>query len=301
MQGRLEDLRRAQHEQECAARAAEIARRHEILAQSGRPQMAETHAVMANAHRATERRHLATAAIYLGYARRIHPDVRGVRAEDDPPARAVGLFAGAVADALRVPAVTLSINAGAGVGGLVSSSSDLAVKVHELEVTLGEGPEHEVAGTHEPVLTTAGGMAQRWPNFGWAAAALGPRGLAAVPLSTGATTYGALVVLDPPDRLGRQNCGAIQVVADAIGDLVLDSVAAGDGADVLATLAGLVPLFAEADYGDVVHQAVGILRARTGYDTDDAMALLRAKAYAADLPIADIAEEIVTSRSMHEG
>lgn len=55
-------------------------------------------------------------------------------------------------------------------------------------------------------------------------------------------------------------------------------------------------LFAEEDFQPALHQAAGLLHARDGWEIDDALALIRAHSYAADRPVAEVAEGIIHGR-----
>ena len=56
-------------------------------------------------------------------------------------------------------------------------------------------------------------------------------------------------------------------------------------------------MFENEDFQPTLHQAAGVLYERHGWAIDDAIALIRAHAYAEDQSVTAAAEEIITGRS----
>jgi hypothetical protein len=81
----------------------------------------------------------------------------------------------------------------------------------------------------------------------------------------------------------------VDKVADALTHTVLLTVQEAGGAENVPG----PPLFAEADYQAVVHQAAGVVSVQCDCDIDDALAMLRARSFANGQPVTAIAARIV--------
>lgn len=275
---------RATRERGRALRAAGIAGRHELLAAQAIPSLRGLHREMAELHRGIERRHLAAARMHTEYGDRLAAWAER-RANPSSPPR----FITAVAATVGARHVGLSLVLADRTEAVTVASDDTVAAVQELEFTLGEGPMHDVTAAAVPVVVDREALPRRWPRFAPEAARLGVSAVAAAPLRTDAGCLGALTVFDPPvdpDRATETVCA----VADA---LVHTALLAPDGpADPLD-----LPLLAEADVRVVVHQASGIIAQRYGCGVGDGLALLRARAFAEDTPLAAVAAEVVHRRS----
>jgi hypothetical protein len=97
-----------------------------------------------------------------------------------------------------------------------------------------------------------------------------------------------LTVFDPPADPDRAT-EAVCTVADALVHTVLLDPDSADPLDL--------PLLAGADHRAVVHQASGMIAQQLGCGTEDALAMLRARAFAEDTPLGAIAVEVVHRRS----
>jgi hypothetical protein len=180
-----------------------------------------------------------------------------------------------------------------GVAGLVSE------QLAELQLTLGEGPCHDVLASAAPVL--AGDLAdeefsRQWPAFAPAALQLGIRAVFAFPLVVGAIRCGLLgLYRDSPGPLADRQLGDLLILADAATMMLLSS-AAGRSADRqdLAVLDGQAQDLAL--HRAEIDQATGMLTVQLGVPAAEAFARLRAYAYAQDRRLADVAGDIVARR-----
>jgi hypothetical protein len=177
--------------------------------------------------------------------------------------------------------------------GSVCSSNKVSALIEDLQYTLGEGPcvdayNHDRA-VFEPDLADPG--VSRWVAFTPGAVKAGARAVFGFPLRVGAIRIGAL-------NLYRDHAGLLNddQHADA---LVLAGVAARA---VLAMQADTPPgllgaeLEAGSDFRFVVHQASGMVSAQLGVSVGEALARLRAHAFAHDRPLTAVAEEVVARR-----
>jgi hypothetical protein len=205
-----------------------------------------------------------------------------------------GLLCTACVRQLPVDGAGISLIGDQGVQLMVSATDELARTLEELQFTLGEGPCLDAfnAGrpTAEPDLTTATG-AVRWPGFGPAATDCGIAAVFAFPLQLGGIRLG---VLD----LYRSTSGVLDEAQTA------EALAFADAATVL-----LLHLQGQAPPGQLpgqidaalasraeVHQATGMISVQAGVPLADALARLRARAFAAGRPLGDVAGDVVARR-----
>jgi len=195
-------------------------------------------------------------------------------------------------------------------GGWVTAAADggpdfvmcvtgpVSEQLAELQLTLGEGPCHDVLASAAPVL--AGGLADgqdgRWPAFAPGAGQLGVAAVFAFPLAVGAVLAGTMgLYRDSPGPLTRAQLGDSLLLADAATMLLIDGAGRdGDGAAAGAGLDGQAPDLAA--HRAEVDQATGMLTLQLGVTLAEAFARLRAYAYAQDRRLADVAADIVARR-----
>ncbi len=256
-------------------RAAEVAVRHEFLAGEATPALRDLHLEMARMHRAIERRHLAAARMHAEHADRLA--AWGGRSGQPR-------FLAAVASVLDVEHVGVSLLHGDRSEAVTVGSDEVATAAQDVEFTLGEGPVHDVATSGDPIAVGGAELRSRWPRFACEVARYGVSSVAATPMRAAAGCVGVLTVFDPP-AAQEQPTAMMSTVADA---LVHSSLLSPESADPLD-----LPLLVGADHHDVVHQASGMVAEQLGCDVDDALVVLRARAFAADEPVAAIAAEVV--------
>ena len=168
----------------------------------------------------------------------------------------------------------------------------------ELQLTLGEGPCHDVLASAGPVLAGDLGDAQsarRWPAFTPAARQLGAGAVFAFPLIVGAIRAGVLgLYRGSPGPLPGRQLGDLLILADAATVMLLGSehgdAENGDGAGLDGQAPDLALHRAEID------QATGMLTVQLGVPVAEAFARLRAYAYSQDRRLAEVAGDIVARR-----
>jgi hypothetical protein len=168
----------------------------------------------------------------------------------------------------------------------------------ELQLTLGEGPCHDVLASAAPVLAGDLGdaeSARRWPAFTPAACQLGAGALFAFPLIVGAIRAGVLgLYRGAPGPLPGREFGDLLILADAATVMLLGSehgdAGDGDGAGLDGQAPDLALHRAEID------QATGMLTVQLGVPVAEAFVRLRAYAYSQDRRLADVAGDIVARR-----
>jgi hypothetical protein len=210
----------------------------------------------------------------------------GSRDGDDLPDVLVRLCA----RTLAVSGVGLALMTDDGPAGTVAASDAGALQLEELQFTLGQGPCVEASRTGRPVLAPdLAGASLAWPQFGAGAATAGLRAIFAFPLRVGGIRLGVLdLYRDTVGELSRAELADALSYADAATQLLLDLQAQGtaDGRPPPQALAVL-------DDRAEVHQATGVVSVRAGVSLAQALAMLRARAYAEDRPIGDLARDVI--------
>jgi ANTAR domain/GAF domain len=168
----------------------------------------------------------------------------------------------------------------------------------ELQLTMGEGPCHDVLASAAPVLAADLGDAEfsrRWPAFIPAARQLGAGAVFAFPLIVGAIRAGVLgLYRGSPGPVPDRQLGDLLILVDAATVMLLASAdGPAENADG-AALDGQAPDLAL--HRAEIDQATGMLTVQLGVSAAVAFARLRAYAYSQDRRLADVAADIVARR-----
>lgn len=193
------------------------------------------------------------------------------------PVDAAGI---SVMDVLRVP--------------LGASNADAAV-LERLQVTIGDGPCIHAFQTGEPITATQDQIAQTWPVFNdRMLTATRVRSVASLTLQTPTTRLGALdLYWTSPDGATTLPLAAAAELANHIASILLAE-------PCVTTLLGVTgPGWVDAAAAQrrmQVWQAVGMLNVASALNNLDAIAVLRAYAYAHDTDLDDLADDLVCGR-----
>jgi hypothetical protein len=195
------------------------------------------------------------------------------------------------AQTLPVSGVGLAVMTEEGPAGTVAASDGGALQLEELQFTLGEGPCVDASRTGRPVLAPdlARTSSRRWPQFGAGADAAGLRAVFAFPLQVGAIRLGVLdLYRDTTGELSQVELADALSFADAATQLLLDLQAED-------TALGIPPPHALAVLDDraEVHQATGVVSVQSAVSLHEALLLLRARAYAEQRPIGELALDVL--------
>ncbi|MEI5098872.1 GAF domain-containing protein [Streptomyces sp. PmtG] len=233
-----------------AVRADEAAERHERwAADSSR----ELHQELADALRASAGCHRSSARLQEAFAQRVEGWTKehGARPQ----------FMTGVAEACGTNSVALTL-VGADQSQLaVAASNPAARAAQDLEFMLGEGPTKDATRDNGLVFATSETAEERWPCYGPALAALGIREVAAIPLESTARCFGALAVFDPrPGLIGTS--AFLEIVAGLAHTVLLGP-----------------ELYGGTDHRDVVQQAAGMVSVQADCRVNDALALIKARAF----------------------
>jgi hypothetical protein len=169
------------------------------------------------------------------------------------------------------------------------AASDGAARIEQLQLTLGEGPGVDAYKDGRPVLIDdLAEAATRWVNFAPAAQELGVRAVYAFPLQLGAARFGVLSMYagdsDPPVD-GK--LGDLTTLAALVTDAVL-AMQSGVGGEELSW-----SLSNAAEHRAVVGQATGMILMQLDCSAFDALARLRAKAFADGVAVDEVARMVV--------
>ena len=173
-------------------------------------------------------------------------------------------------------------------GSLAASCGPAVGVAADLQFALGEGPCLTSFRDGQSVFAPDLSLATRWPVFSAAALLEGVHAVTVLPMRVGGIRLGALYLAN-----GDAGDIADGLLADAFE---------------LASLATLVVLDQQQDDRDtlggatsneewshraVVHQATGMVSAQLDVPLDDALARLRAMAYALERPLYELAVDVV--------
>jgi hypothetical protein len=156
---------------------------------------------------------------------------------------------------------------------------------------VGEGPGRAASESGRIEVCPVGRAGQgRWSHFDEAAQELVESAvLHAVPMQPDGKVFGVLTLYQTQSLPGRL----------ALDDPTLLTLAAATGAALVRDPTALDEELLSGPWASRarIHQATGMVVAQLGVSADDALAVLRAHAYAGETSLSDIAEQ-VTARSL---
>ncbi|MFB4274581.1 ANTAR domain-containing protein [Nonomuraea sp. MTCD27] len=182
---------------------------------------------------------------------------------------------------------------------------ELAQQLLEAELTSGDGPCTEAAGTRLPVLTADLRQADqqaRWPLLTAMPHVARVRAVFAFPMLTGSLVAGSLVAGSPADSvavgvlvlcpvgprtLGPAEQRRAQLFTDAALTLLLGLLTYDGYGD------GAVLPFDALTLTAHIHQASGVVAVQLGCSPDQALLRLRAYAFAGNEPLSQVAGQVL--------
>jgi len=192
--------------------------------------------------------------------------------------------------ALAASGAGLSVMAEDGIRGMTTASDKATERIEDLQFVLGEGPCIDAFAARRPVLIPdlADGATRRWPGYAPAAYDGGVRAVFAFPLQVGAGRLGVLDVFRArPGPLTADELARALTFADVAVTTLLDGQAdarpgaAADGLDDAM------------DSRAALFQAQGMVMVQLGVSLAEALARMRAYAYSRDLPLFEVARDVV--------
>lgn len=167
------------------------------------------------------------------------------------------------------------------------ATDELSARLEDVQEVMGQGPSYDAFRRRTIVTTSVDGAAdQRWPLFSEAAkAALGACTIYAFPIKPGPQTMGVATFYSVTGSALSIDAEVGQFLVNAVG------VALATDPDVLDE----DRLTKEESWGTQarIQQATGMVMAQLQLRVDDALALLRAHAYAHNATLSQISDEIL--------
>jgi hypothetical protein len=224
-------------------------------------------------------------------SRRVTEILTAVVAESRDRADLAEILLRTCRSSLTVSGAGLALMADDGPAGTVATTDPRATLLEDLQFTLGEGPCVDASRTGRPVLEAdlTRNAQRRWPVFAGGAERAGLRAVFAFPLRVGAIRLGVLdLYRDTPGVLSPSELTDALAFADAATVLLLKLQAEGPGTELPLDLAPAVENRAE------VHQASGMVSVQAGVSLAEALVMVRARAYAEQRPIGEVARDILS-------
>ena len=196
-------------------------------------------------------------------------------------------------DEMTLSGCALILMSGAESASLLAGAGRHASTITGLQMELGEGPCLQAHASGIPVFMPdlTAESANRWPTFAAAALAVGVHAEFSLPLTVGPGGIGTLdLCRDRPGMLSDEHLADALVTADIARDAVLYQPYAAGGPGVAELLA------AAGTDRIVIHQATGMIAAQLDDTIANALARLRAAAFASGRSMYDIAQDVVERR-----
>ncbi|WP_260614101.1 ANTAR domain-containing protein [Streptomyces sp. WAC07061] len=200
----------------------------------------------------------------------------------------------ACVDILDVTGASVSLSGDSDAQTLWWSSDPVAGRLAEAQYTLGDGPCRSALALAAPVLAadlTRGIDARRWPVFAQQAVELGVRAVFSIPLAAAGLAVGSLdLYRDRPGPLSERDRSFAFPAADAITTALLALEAHAPPGEEGTWLDA-----AESDHEEV-HQATGMIMVCLELNPQQALARLRAHAFARGQSVTEAAREVLAGR-----
>jgi GAF domain-containing protein len=176
-----------------------------------------------------------------------------------------------------------------GVRAVLYATNDVSMALEDVQTSLGEGPCVDAAAGRSPVLIgdlrdPREGVQEQWAFFLPEAERLGVRSVFVIPLRVGGIVLGTLELYrHTAGRLPDRQVRTALRSADDMGIALVDEGAPEDVARIGSVAAS-------------VHQAAGMVMVQLDTTVEQAMAQLRARAFAEGVALTDLAADVVTGR-----
>lgn len=261
---------------ERSRRAGDIATQHEMLAATDSLPLRGLHHRMAALHRRMEQRHLVTVSLYNS----VLVGLRQPSTDYSDLATGIVSVLSATAELAGSAGAVMALFDSYQAEALFLASDSTARRAHDLEFKVGEGPSLDAVRTRSTVTASGRQMYERWHVYGPEAAALNVHAVAAAPLQAGSACLGTLTVLNPVQAVTDP---AIDLLGEALAYSLIDTFQSD--ADRLLPFGG--------DNWTAVYKAAGMISARHDCSPEDALALIRARAFAAGSDVHAVAGRII--------
>ena len=203
------------------------------------------------------------------------------------------------ADDLCDPFVTATGVTGAAISTLgkplgsqtVCASSSIAARIDEIQIDLGEGPCWDAVRTRRPILENdLQRSSSGWPATMTSLRALHIGSLYAFPLFVGQLNVGAVDLYnEEPGRLPSQTVQDVKVLAEVASRHLLRRA--------LENLDRVEDGILDGPHSRrEVHQATGMVAAQLSIGVDDALLVLRGRAFSSGRTLSEVSSDVVERR-----
>lgn len=234
----------------------------------------------------------------MGSADRMRADLTAVLEGGARGLSAADRLCVACVDLLEVDGAAVSLVLDGTSRGTFGSSGELSRRLDEFQFTFGEGPCHDAVSKRRPVLVDDLDQAreQRWPAFARAMLGEGMRAVFSLPVAFARRPVGALDLFrHEPGPLSPDELDGGLVAADLASLPLLDLM--NNGADWASVADGGAGVDELASLERVeVYQAAGMVMVQLDVGPAEAVARLRAYAFAQDMTTSEVAWDIVERR-----
>ncbi len=162
-----------------------------------------------------------------------------------------------------------------------------------MEFGLGEGPSRDAFSRGKPVLVPelGGHLDGSWPAYTATAHDAGIGAVYAFPLQVGASRFGVLTVFaSQPRTLDRDELAKCLAMVQLATDMLLASSASSVDGEIAPDLKGALGLRGE------IYQAQGMVMMALRFSLPEALALMRARAFADGRDLLDVSIDIIEGR-----
>jgi hypothetical protein len=218
-------------------------------------------------------------------------DAAGSSAPDT--AAGLALLCRSLVGEMKLVGATITLMAGDGTQGVAAASDSAIRAVDAVQFDVGEGPSQEAFSAGQPVLVVdLEKVDGRWPGFAPGTQSHGIGAVYAFPLQLGAIRLGALTCYaETPRALTREEVSVCALYAEVTTEFLIDqSSPTGLGPEEQGFLRDGVQIRTE------VYQAQGMVMVELGVSLAEALVRLRASAFAAGVPLNELARDVVAGR-----
>jgi hypothetical protein len=203
---------------------------------------------------------------------------------DDPGLDRVAEFCRAGLIRTGVHGMTVTYGHAAGQLELLVATDDLVERVAQLEFAIGQGPSVDAVTSGLPVAADdlRGDGASPWPLFATEATHAGIGAVHAFPIVFDHRAFGVVALYSrTPHRLTTTQHHQAEDIAGLIGLALIDP----DAGEAVGSALRMT-----------VHQAAGMVMQQMGVSIHEALVVLRSTAFAEDVPVTDLAAEVIARR-----
>lgn len=194
---------------------------------------------------------------------------------------------------LDLNGAVVTLKSGDGSEAIAASSDPTSRSRAELEFSVGEGPAHDAFAHGRPVLVgdLGGPQGDVWPGYAPAGQTAGIRAVFAFPLQVGASRFGVLsMFVDEPRNLDGDEVSQCLALSELATEVLLDSSAASSDGEIDPDLKSALGFRSE------IYQAQGMVMVDLGLGLPEALAVMRAHAFADGRKLIDVSIDIVEGR-----